>query len=123
MEGEKFSFIEKLSKIIWYSPDETAGSDELQFTELLNDYFFSQVNLQPTRGENILDLIITRVPDQAKVSNILLLQESGIVTDHNCIVFQVKGNVKALPKLNRHVYDYQKGDFQGQRSTLQNIDI
>ena len=112
-----------LREIIWDSPDQTAGSDEFQFTELLNDYFLSQVNLQPTRGENILDLIITSVPDQVKVSNILLPQDSGIVTDHNCIVLQVKANVKILSKLNRHVYDYQKGDFQGLRSTLQNIDL
>jgi hypothetical protein len=53
----------------------------------------------------------------------LLPKESGIVTDHNCIVFHVKAKVKVPTKLNRHVYDYQKGDFQGLRSTLQNIDL
>ena len=96
-----------LPKIIWDSPDQTTGSDELQFTELLNDYFLSQVNNQPTRGENILDLIITSAPDQVKVNDILLPQESGIVTDHNCIfVFEVKANIKAQTKQNRHVYDY-----------------
>lgn len=82
-----------LPKIIWDSLDQTTGSDELQFTELLKDYFLSQINLQPTRSENILDLIITNVPDQVKVSNIFLPHESGIVTDHNCIVFHVKANV------------------------------
>ena len=112
-----------LPKIIWYSPDQTTGSDELQFTELLNDYFLSQVNNQPTRGENILDLIITSAPDQVKVNDILLPQESGIVTDHNCIFFEVKANVKAQTKQNRHVYDYLKGDFQGLRSTLHNIHL
>ena len=112
-----------LPKIIWDSPDQTTGSDELQFTELLNDYFLSQVNNQPTRGENILDLIITSAPDQVKVNDILLPQESGIVTDHNCIFFEVKANVKAQTKQNRHVYDYLKSDFQGLRSTLHSIDL
>ena len=70
-----------------------------------------------------MDLIITNVPEQVKVSNILLLKESGIVTGHNCIVFHVKANVRAPTELNRHVYDYKKGDFQGLRSILQNIDF
>jgi hypothetical protein len=53
----------------------------------------------------------------------LLPKESGIVTDHNCIVFHVKAKIKVPTKLNRHVYDYQKGDFKGLRSTLHNIDL
>ena len=81
------------------------------------------MNHQLTRGDNILDLTITSVPEQVKVSNILLPKESGIVTDRNCIVFHVKANVRVPTKLIRHVYDYKKGDFQGLRSTLQNIDF
>ena len=37
-----------LPKIIWDSPGQTTGSYEIQFTELLHDYFVSQVNHQPT---------------------------------------------------------------------------
>jgi hypothetical protein len=57
-----------LPKINWDSPDQTSGSDEILLTELLNDYFLSQVNHHPTRGENILDLIITSVPDWSRQS-------------------------------------------------------
>ena len=70
-----------------------------------------------------MGLIITSVPEQVKISNIMLPKKSGIVTDHNCIVFHVKANVRVPTKLNRHVHDYKKGDFQGLRSTLQNIDF
>ena len=112
-----------LPKIIWDSPGQTTGSYEKQFTKLPHDYSLSQTNHQPTRGENILDLIITSVLEQVRVSNILLPKEVGIVTDHNCIVFHVKANVKTPTKLNRHVYHYKKRDFQGLRSTLQNIDF
>jgi hypothetical protein len=33
------------------------------FTEQLNDFFLTQVNTLPTRGNNILDLIIPSLPD------------------------------------------------------------
>ena len=68
-----------------------------------------------------MELTITSVPEQ--VSNILLPKENGIVTDRNCIVFHAKANIRVPTKLNRHVYNYKKGDFQGLRSTLQNIDF
>ena len=89
----------------------------------MNDYFLYQVNKQPTRGENILDLVITTVPDQVKVETILPPQESGIITDHNCVVFNIRATVKAPVKLNRYVYDYQKANFEGLRSILQSIDF
>ena len=112
-----------LPKIIWNSPDQTTGADEIHFTELLNDHFLSQVNRQPTRGNNILDLVINSVLEKVQVDAILQPQESRVITDHNCLVFHVKVTVKASVKLNRYVYDYQKGDFEGLRSTLQNIDF
>ena len=112
-----------LPKIIWDSPDQTTGVDEIQFTELLNDYFLSQVNHQPTRANIILDLVITSVPEKVQVDAILLPQESRVITDHNCLIFHVKATVIAPVKLNRYVYDYQKGDFEGLRSNLQNIDF
>ena len=90
---------------------------------VLNDHFLSQVNRQPTRGNNILDLVITSVPEKVQVDAILQPQESEVITDHNCLVFHVKVTVKASVKLNRYAYDYQKGDFEGLRSTLQNIDF
>ena len=113
-----------LQKIIWDSPDQTAGSDEIHLTELLNYYFLLyQVNKQPTRGENILDLVITTLPDQVKVETILPPQESGIITDHNCVVFNIRATVKAPVKLNRYVCDYQKANLEGLRSILQSFDF
>ena len=51
-------------RINWNSPEVTTGVDEVQFTELLNDYYLTQVNTFPTRGDHILDLVITSVPGQ-----------------------------------------------------------
>ena len=89
-----------MPKINWDFPDQTVGSDEMHCTELLNDYYMylHHVNNVSTRGYNILDLVITSTPDQVKVDSILLPEESGIISDHNCIVFNVKTTVRAPNK-------------------------
>ena len=48
-----------LSKINWETPVQTTGVDEVAFTEQLNDFYLTQLNNLPTRGDNILDLVIS----------------------------------------------------------------
>ena len=96
---EKFN----LPNISWDFPDHTVGADEIHLTELLNDYFLCQANNGATRCDSILDLVITSVPDQVNIHCILSPQECGIITDHNCIVFNSRATGKAPAKLNRHV--------------------
>ena len=48
-----------LPKIHWELPEETTGIDEIMFTELLSDYFQTQLNTTPTRGGNVVDLVIS----------------------------------------------------------------
>jgi hypothetical protein len=43
------------------------GADEIYFIELLSNYFLYQVNHEATRSDNILDLVITSVPDQVNI--------------------------------------------------------
>ncbi|CAB4032671.1 Hypothetical predicted protein, partial [Paramuricea clavata] len=52
--------------ISWKSPELTTGVDEVQFTEQLYDYHLTQMNTFPTRGNNVLDLVITNVPSQVE---------------------------------------------------------
>ena len=47
------------SKIQWDEMDKTNGVNELLFGELLNYHFLCQLNNTPTRGSNVLDLVIT----------------------------------------------------------------
>ena len=51
-------------KINWESPELTTGVHEVQFSELLNDHHLTQLNTFPTRGHNLLNLVITDVPGQ-----------------------------------------------------------
>ena len=47
------------------------GGNEHAFVSLLNDFFLEQVNITPTRGNSILDLVITSIPERVKVREVL----------------------------------------------------
>ena len=110
-------------KINWESPELTTGVDEVQFSELLNDYHLTQLNTFPTRGHNLLDLVITNVPGQVVNISVQSSFESALITDHSVITFHLKTSVKAIPKLKRTVFDYRKGNFNGLRTALESIDL
>lgn len=71
-----------------------------------------------TRGNNILDVVISSMPDQLCVNEVLKPDEAEIFSDHCVLFFELTISVKAPPKTRRCVYDYRRGDFQGLRSTL-----
>ena len=110
-------------KINWESPELTTGVDEVQFTELLNDYHLSQLNTLPTRGNNILDLVITNVPTQVENISVLSPFQNGLITDHSTIAFNLVTFVRASPRIKRLVFDYRKGNFDRVRATLENLDL
>ena len=76
---------------------------------------FAQLNKKPTRSNNILDLVITSVPNRVNVTDILSPKDTGVFTDHGVIIFQFNPFIKAPLKTLRFVYDYAKGDFEGLR--------
>ena len=48
------------------------------------------MNNKATRGDNILDLVITSIPNKANVCEIVKPSDSEISTDHNAIIFGLK---------------------------------
>ena len=54
-----------LPNIVWPNPSCPIGSDTLSstFCSIFQDYFFHQMVLNPTRGNNILDLVLSTAPD------------------------------------------------------------
>ena len=110
-------------KICWESPELTAGEDEVQFTELLNDHYLTQVNRVPTRGDHILDLVISSVPENVQNMSVLSPSQSKLITDHSAITFDIATPFKARPKIKRTVFDYNRGNFNELRSTLETVDL
>ena len=41
-----------------------------------------------------------------------------MATNHAIASFEFQMSLKVLPKMNRFIYDYNKGDFKGLRSSL-----
>ena len=88
-----------------------------------NERSISNRNTCPTRGENILDLVITSIPDRIKVSEVVKPSNTEISTDHSAIVFNLSLPCKSIPKIKRTVFDYRRADFDGLRSHLHSLNL
>ena len=66
------------------------------------------VFFQHTEVKCVLDLVITSVPDQTSVSEVLEIDKAGLFTDHRTVFFKLHTLVKALVKTHHSVYDYEK---------------
>ena len=77
------------------------------FVDILNDHNLQQMVLEPTRGSNILDIILTNTPDLIPRVEVI----PGL-SDH-CIVF-AEYNVKVDRKKNalRQIFLYRRADWE-----------
>ena len=63
------------------------------------------------------------MPEHVCVREVLSPQEPGVFTDHGVVCFEFRASTNAQHKVNRTVYDYRKGDFEGLRRALKSINI
>ena len=96
---------------------DTSVGNKHAFVSLPNDFFLEQVNKTPTRGNSILDFVITSTPERVKVSGVLKPMSTEISTDHSAIIFDPN------PKIKRTVFDYRRADFDRLRSHIQSLDL
>ena len=74
-----------LPRARWNACENLCGVNENTFVRVLDDHFLEQINKFPTRENNILDLVISSIPNNITVSKVL--KPSEILTDHNAIIF------------------------------------
>ena len=77
-----------------------------RFGELLHDFGLTQLVTKPTRGDNILDLILTNNPSIVNKTEIL----PGI-SDHDCCFAEFDINPKANRQKPRQIPLYNKADW------------
>ena len=95
-----------------------------QVIEALNDHFLTQINNIPTRNDNILDLIITNVPEHVNITDVETPSNAAVFTDHCVLHYEFNAIVKtAKSKTQRFVYNYKKGDFNVLCSSLSTINL
>ena len=89
-------------------------SSVAEFVHTLEDCFLAQHVLVPTRGDSILDLILTRDPDL--VSDVNTLHPLGN-SDRNMILFTVHLECD-IAVVKKEIRDYKHGDYDTIRSIL-----
>ena len=105
------------------STQNTSGTKEVAFLEILNDHFLTQLNLIPTCHDRVLDLVITNVPDRVRVREVFSPKESDVFMDNGTVSFECHASTKATHKIKRTVYDYRKGDFDGLWGALEALNL
>ena len=89
-----------------------ATSESNSFIKALNDHFLTQINNIPTRNDNILDLIITNVPEHVNITDVETPSNAAVFTDHCVLHYEFNTFVKTTKsKTQRFVYNYKKGDW------------
>ena len=100
-----------LPKIDWSNGTAISGdSIHNDLGKLFEDHFMWQMVYLPTRGNNILDLIVTTIPE--KVSNFIGLDDI-LSTDHKLISFELNLRISRKPKIKRVVHNFKKTDWDG----------
>ena len=96
--------------IQWKSVESTGGEDQ-QCLFLIQDSFLTQHELEPTRGENVLDIVL--LLHKELVDNVNIHEPLGN-SDHNQIHFDI--TVKSESK-NKKTYwrNFHKGNYKEMR--------
>ena len=86
------------------------------FTKAIKDHFLWQLIDFPTRNDNLLDLLLTNIPD--KISNIKGFQDI-LNSDHQLIEFSMDLRIKSQkPHVKRRLYNFKKADWNGLKYSL-----
>ena len=75
--------------------------------DLINQHSLSQFTDKPTRGNNILDLVLSIIPDSVSKTQVVegISDQSVVITDLNL-------KVKPTRKVERKIYIYKKADIE-----------
>lgn len=95
---------------------DSENSVEHFFCESLKDFSLFQLNDTATRFTssghgNILDLVISNVPERVSSVEVLNPEETGIFTDHHVLLFDLAVHMRRTKKPDRHVYNFKAANF------------
>jgi len=107
-------------RIDWNSLDSSKLNEvESSFVETLQDNFLHQMVNKPTRGRNILDLVITGSPDDIEKWEVCPPFSSS---DHDRVEFYLRCPVTRMQTEPRKVYLYSKGNYEALNDEVLKID-
>lgn len=96
---------------------------ETAFTNIIAEYNYIQLVQSPTRGNNIIDLVLTT--NEHLIDNIEVTSDDCISlhSDHNALIFNLCLYREPKQSVNRVVYNYARGDFDGLVNALWNTPL
>ncbi len=90
---------------------------EGQFFEHINDCFLIQHVTEPTRGNNVLDLVFTT--EKGMFEN-LQISDPIEKSDHNTLVWELVTQT-VIKQNNVKSFNYHRGNYHGMRNSIQSI--
>ena len=97
---------------------QSMGREDHKFLVLVQDTFLSQHVLEPTRGENVLDIVLSS--QNELVDNVKICEPLGS-SDHNQIHFTIKVKSERNSK-KQYRRNFHKGRYKDMRKYLAKID-
>ena len=97
---------------------QSTGREDQEFLNLVQDTFLSQHVLEATRGENVLDIVLSS--QKEFVDNVKICEPLGC-SDHNQIHFIIKVKGERNRKIRYRKY-FHKGRYKDMREYLAKID-
>jgi len=82
---------------------------------LVADNFFTQAVTFPTRGNNVLDLIFTNIPEALSYVHLI---DNINGTDHEAVSFIISVPNASSYQPSRYLYNYKRADFDHLKSVL-----
>ena len=80
-----------------------------EFRELTFDFFLHQVNMYPTRHNNILNLVLTTAPENVVNLSCVSAKTMDLSSDHSLTFFDILLNAKSIGFDKRTVFDLSRG--------------
>ena len=96
---------------------ESRGGEDQPFLILIQEGFLTQHVLEPTREENVLDIVLSS--QKILVDNMKIHEPLGN-SDHNQIHFDI--NVKSESKNKKYRRNFHKSNYKDMRKYLANLD-
>ena len=87
-----------------------------QFCDFLHDKGLEQLVLEPTRGENTLDLVMTNTPHLVP-----RIETIPGISDHEIVFFEYTNNLLSHTQTQRPVSVYKKADWQSMRQSFNEV--
>ena len=93
-------------------------STDSSFTDVLQEAGLFQLVNSPTRGQNVLDLLLKT--NEYLIDNISVTDDdsSCVKSDHKAITSDINLRRKVIKPIKRMIYNYKIGDFDSLRATL-----